>query len=101
MEQTKIICKLCGNKFKNNSTLGQHIAREHKLTSKEYYDKLELPNQAFEYFENPDVQNVLIIKQDWIKKYPNNWELKSRLFLITLMLLINSQKSHHLSLILL
>ena len=39
---------------------------------KEYYDKLELPNQAFEYFENPDVQNVLIIKQDWIKKYPNN-----------------------------
>ena len=49
------------------------ISREnYEYHGKEYYDKLELPNQAFEYFENPDVQNVLIIKQDWIKKYPNN-----------------------------
>jgi very-short-patch-repair endonuclease/endogenous inhibitor of DNA gyrase (YacG/DUF329 family) len=34
-----ILCEICNNKFKNYNSIAAHIRHQHKITSKEYYDK--------------------------------------------------------------
>lgn len=33
-----VICKICGNIYKNNISLGKHVSRSHKMPTKDYYD---------------------------------------------------------------
>lgn len=37
--QTEFICKICGQKFDNAKSFSNHLTRNHKILSKDYYDK--------------------------------------------------------------
>ncbi len=38
-QEEKLVCKICGFKAKHPMSLSLHVVKEHKLKSKEYYDK--------------------------------------------------------------
>ena len=35
----KLICKICSFEADSNTSISYHVRREHKLTSKKYYDE--------------------------------------------------------------